>query len=61
MKILLVALMVSMGVAAGSIYDFKVDGLTGGSINFSDFKGKKILVVNTASKCGFTHQYEWLE
>src|SRR5947199_4070880 len=44
-----------------SIYDFKVDGLTGGTIDFSTFKGKKILVVNTASKCGFTPQYEYLQ
>ena len=44
-----------------SIYDFKVDGLSGGTIDFSKFKGKKILVVNTASKCGFTPQYEYLE
>ncbi len=44
-----------------SIYDFKVDGLTGGTIDFSDFKGKKILIVNTASECGFTPQYEDLE
>ncbi|HMG66029.1 MAG TPA: glutathione peroxidase [Chitinophagaceae bacterium] len=44
-----------------SIYDFKVDGLSGGTIDFSQFKGKKILVVNTASKCGYTPQYEYLE
>src|SRR5664279_1046649 len=44
-----------------SIYEFKVDGLSGGTIDFSKFKGKKILVVNTASKCGFTPQYEYLE
>lgn len=44
-----------------SIYKFKVDGLEGGTIDFSKFKGKKILVVNTASKCGFTPQYEALE
>jgi glutathione peroxidase len=44
-----------------SIYDFKVAALTGGNIDFSDFKGKKILIVNTASKCGFTPQYEQLE
>ncbi len=44
-----------------SIYDFKVDGLSGGTIDFSKFKGKKILIVNTASKCGFTPQYEYLE
>ena len=44
-----------------SIYDFKVDGLTGGSIDFSKFKGKKILIVNTASKCGNTPQYDDLE
>lgn len=44
-----------------SIYDFKVEGLNGDSIDFSAFKGKKILIVNTASKCGFTPQYDDLE
>lgn len=44
-----------------SIYDFTVTGLDGGKIKFSDFKGKKILIVNTASKCGYTPQYEELE
>jgi glutathione peroxidase len=43
------------------IYDFKVPSLSGGTIDFADFKGKKILIVNTASKCGFTPQYEGLE
>ncbi len=44
-----------------SIYDFKVDGLEGGSIDLSAYKGKKIMIVNTASKCGFTPQYADLE
>lgn len=44
-----------------SIYDFRVASLNGGTINFADFKGKKILIVNTASKCGFTYQYEELQ
>jgi glutathione peroxidase len=44
-----------------SIYDFKVTSLNGGTIDFSQFKGKKILIVNTASKCGFTPQYEALQ
>jgi glutathione peroxidase len=48
-------------VAPNTIYDFKVKALDGGTIDFSQFKGKKILVVNTASKCGFTPQYEGLE
>ncbi len=48
-------------VTATSIYDFKVEGLEGGTIDFSTFKGKKILIVNTASKCGYTPQYEGLE
>lgn len=45
-----------------TIYDYKVAGLEEGKeINFADFKGKKILIVNTASECGFTPQYEDLE
>ena len=44
-----------------SIYDFKVAGLTGGTIDFAKFKGKKILIVNTASQCGNTPQYADLE
>jgi glutathione peroxidase len=44
-----------------SIYDFKVTALNGNTIDFADFRGKKILIVNTASKCGFTPQYEGLE
>ncbi len=44
-----------------SIYDFKVEGLTGGVIDFSAFKGRKILIVNTASHCGYTPQYKELE
>jgi glutathione peroxidase len=44
-----------------SIYDFKVEGLTGGTIDFAKFKGRKILIVNTASECGNTPQYTELE
>lgn len=44
-----------------TIYDYKVESLEGKEINFADFKGKKILVVNTASECGFTPQYADLE
>jgi glutathione peroxidase len=44
-----------------TIHAFKVKSIEGGTIDFSKFKGKKILVVNTASKCGYTPQYEALE
>lgn len=47
--------------AKKTIYDFTIKGLDGGTIDFSKYKGKKILIVNTASKCGFTPQYEGLE
>ena len=46
---------------SASIYDYKVTALDGTAINMADFKGKKILIVNTASKCKFTPQYEALE
>ena len=48
-------------IIAGSIYDFKVPGLDGNEIDFSAYKGKKIMIVNTASKCGNTPQYADLE
>lgn len=44
-----------------SIHQFKVKSLDGGIIDFADFKGKKILVVNTASACGYTPQYKDLQ
>lgn len=50
-----------MMLMATSIYDFKVEGLDGGTIDFSKYKGKKILIVNTASQCGNTPQYAELE
>ena len=47
---------------ATSIYDFKIKALhSDEEIDFADFKGKKILIVNVASRCGFTPQYEGLE
>lgn len=61
MKIALIALLVSTLLTASSIYDFKVEGLEGGTIDLSQYKGKKIMIVNTASKCGNTPQYAELE
>lgn len=44
-----------------TIFDFSIQSIDGKTINFKDFKGKKILIVNTASKCGYTPQYKALE
>jgi glutathione peroxidase len=44
-----------------SIYDFKAKSLDGKDVDLADYKGKALLIVNTASKCGFTPQYEGLE
>jgi len=58
-RLLLVSLLF---IASTSIYQFKVPALDGnGTIDFSKFKGKKIMIVNTASKCGNTPQYADLE
>ena len=42
-------------------FDLNIENISGGIINFSDFKNKVVLVVNTASFCGFTNQYEELQ
>ncbi|WP_158849400.1 glutathione peroxidase [Algibacter sp. L1A34] len=44
-----------------SIYDIAINAIDGKSISLSEFKGKKILFVNVASKCGFTKQYKDLQ
>jgi glutathione peroxidase len=44
-----------------SIYDFKINDLSGNEIDFTRFHGKPLLIVNTASKCAFTPQYAQLE
>lgn len=44
-----------------SIYDFKVTDLYGKEFDFSSLKGKKVMIVNTASECGLTPQYENLQ
>lgn len=46
---------------SSSIYDFKMKALDGSEVDFSTFKGKKLLLVNVASQCGFTPQYEALQ
>ena len=44
-----------------SVYDFTVKDIDGKDVSLSDYKGKLVLIVNTASKCGFTPQYDGLE
>lgn len=71
MKILIMkSLFISLGLLSAasssaqsitSVYDVEVVSLMGDTINLHDFKGKKILFVNVASKCGFTPQYEGLQ
>jgi len=47
--------------AASSVYDFTLDSLTGTPTPLANFKGKVMLVVNVASQCGYTYQYEGLQ
>ena len=64
MKRLLFCLMAMVSVltlSAQSIYDFKVKNDVGQEISLSDYKGKVLLIVNTATRCGFTPQYKELE
>jgi glutathione peroxidase len=53
--------MSSAAFAASSVHDFTLDSLTGTPTPLANFKGKVMLVVNVASQCGYTYQYEGLQ
>lgn len=61
MKLFICALLVMMVSSEKSIYDFKMKSLDGKEIDFSQYRGKNLLLVNVASECGFTPQYADLQ
>ena len=44
-----------------TLFDFKINSINGDELNFSDFQGQTLLLVNVASNCGFTKQYDDLQ
>ncbi len=58
---LITALFITMVATSSSLYDMKMNSLEGKEIAFSQFKGKTLLIVNVASKCGYTPQYTDLQ
>jgi glutathione peroxidase len=57
----LLTVSIPMIAQSSGFYDFKVKTLEGENFDFSTLKGKKVMIVNVASKCGFTPQYKDLE
>jgi glutathione peroxidase len=56
-----VAALAGSAAEASSIYDFPVEDIEGRPVSLEQYRGKVLLVVNVASRCGFTYQYEGLE
>ena len=61
MKLLLLSILMLAVGSPASLYDFKMNSIDGKEIDFSQYKGKTLLIVNTASKCGYTPQYTDLQ
>ena len=61
MTICLLAVASVLSVSAQGVYDFKVKNDAGQDVSLADYKGKVLLIVNTATRCGFTPQYKELE
>lgn len=61
MKLTAILLMIGFAFSSASIYDFKMKSLDGKEIDFAQYKGKTLLLVNTASACGYTPQYADLQ
>jgi glutathione peroxidase len=58
---LAITLLTAFIMSATSVYDFKMNSIDGEPIDFARYKGKSLLIVNVASKCGYTPQYADLE
>ena len=54
-------MMLSFSIASGNIFELKTTRINGIEVSLSNYEGKVLLVVNTASRCGFTPQYKSLE
>lgn len=61
MKILILLYLLIYTTMTNNIYDISIEGIDGKTIELSEYKGKKILIVNVASACGYTPQYKQLQ